>query len=49
MSQIKEINIKNCKYYFFNEMINMKYFDLNRFKIGEKYTKISLLSKSLAM
>ena len=34
MSQIKEINIKNRTYYFFDEMINIKNFDVNRIKIN---------------
>ena len=27
MGNIKQINTKNCKYYFFNDMINIKNFD----------------------
>ena len=36
MSQIKEINNKNRTYYFFDDMINIKKFDPNRFKIDKK-------------
>ena len=46
--QIKEINIKNCKYYLFNEMINMKYFDLNRIKVDEKSYKNIITVKKLS-
>ena len=47
MSYIKEINIKNRTYYFFNDTINIKNFDLNQIKIDQKsyknlsYVKIS--------
>ena len=27
MGNIKQINIKNCTYYFFNDLINIKDFD----------------------
>ena len=36
MSCIKEVNIKNCTYYFFNDVINSKSFDLNWIKINKK-------------
>ena len=36
MSHIKEINIKICTYYFFDDMINVKNFDPNRVKIDKK-------------
>ena len=36
MSRIKEINIKSCTYYFFDDMINIKNFDPNRVKIDKK-------------
>ena len=36
MGSIKEINIKNRTYYFFDEMINTKNFDSNLLKIGKK-------------
>ena len=36
MKKIKQINIKNRKYYFFNDMINIKDFDLSLLKIDKK-------------
>ena len=33
MGNIKQINIKNRTYYFFNDMINIKSFDPSRTKI----------------
>ena len=29
MNSVKEINIKNCTYYFFDDMINIKNLDPN--------------------
>ena len=39
MVQLKEINIKNQTYYFFNGMINIEVFDPNLLKIGKKLYK----------
>ena len=39
MIQLKEINIKNQTYYFFNGMINIEVFDPNLLKIGKKLYK----------
>ena len=39
MGNIKEINIKNPAYYFFNYMINIKNFDSNLLKIDKKSYK----------
>ena len=39
MGSIKEINIKNQTYYFFDEMINIKHFDPNLLKIDKKSHK----------
>ena len=39
MGNIKEINIKNHTYYFFNDMINIKDFDPNLLKINKKSYK----------
>ena len=39
MESIKRINKKNQTYYFFNDMINIKYFDLNLLKIDKKSYK----------
>ena len=36
MGSIKQINIKNNTYYFFNDMINIKYFDSDLPKIDKK-------------
>ena len=36
MGNIKQINIKNRTYYFFNDMINIKKYDLNLPKIDKK-------------
>lgn len=41
MNRVKEINIKNCTYYFLNDMINIKKLDLNKIKIdGNSYESI---------
>ena len=39
MGNIKEINIKNRTYYFFDDMINIKDFDPNLLKIDKKSFK----------
>ena len=39
MGEIKQINIKNRAYYFYNYMINLKNFVLNLFKIDRKWYK----------
>ena len=36
MGEIKELNIKNQTYYFFNDMINIKNFQSNLLKIDKK-------------
>ena len=36
MGNIKEINIKNRTYYFFDEIINITNFDRNLLKLGKK-------------
>ena len=40
MGNIKEINIKNQTYYFFDDMINIKDFHPNLLKIVKNRTKI---------
>ena len=35
-NKVKHINIKNHTYYFFDDIINIKYFDPNNIKIDEK-------------
>ena len=39
MGNIKEINIKNWTYYFFDDMINIANFDPNLLKIGRRSYK----------
>ena len=39
MGQVKEINIKNQTYYFFDDMINIKHFHSNLPKIETKSYK----------
>ena len=39
MGKVKELNIKNQTYYFFNEMINIKNFHSNLLKIDKKSYK----------
>ena len=39
MRNIKQINIKNRTYYFFNDMINIKDFDPSLIKIGKNHLK----------
>ena len=39
MGSIKQINNKNRTYYVFNDMINIKYFDLNLLKTDKKSYK----------
>ena len=38
-NKVKEIDIKNRTYYFFNDIINVENFDLNNIKIDEKSYK----------
>ena len=40
---VKDINIKNHTYYFFDDIINMKKFNPNNFKIDDKLYKIILI------
>ena len=39
MGNIREINIKNRSYYFFDDMVHVKKFDTNLLKIGRKSYK----------
>ena len=39
MGQVKEINIENQTYYFFDDMINIKNFHSNLLKIDKKSCK----------
>ena len=36
MGKIKQINIKNWTYYFYNDQINLKDFDVKLLKINKK-------------
>ena len=36
MGEIKQINIKNCTYYFYNDQIDFKDFDAKLLKIDKK-------------
>ena len=38
-NKVKDIDIKNRTYYFFNDIINIKNFDSNNIKIDEKSYK----------
>ena len=35
----KDIDTNNCRYYFFNDIINLKNFDPNNFKVDENSYK----------
>ena len=39
MREVKQINIKNRTYYFYNDMINLKNFEPNLLKIDRKSYK----------
>ena len=39
MGKVKETEIKNRTYYFYNDMINIKNFDSNLLKINKKHYK----------
>ena len=39
MEKIKDINIKNRTYYFYDDMVNIKDFDSNLLKIDKKSFK----------
>ena len=42
-NKVKDINIKNRTYYFFNDIINIERFDLNNIKIDKKSCKNVLI------
>ena len=46
MGEVKQINIKNRTYYFYNDMINIKYFESKLLKIDKKSYK-TLVSTTL--
>ena len=39
MGKVKQIEIKNRTYYFYNDMINLKNFESNLLKIDKKHYK----------
>ena len=43
-NKVKEIDIKNQTFYFFDDIINIKNFDPNNIKIDEKSSKNILIS-----
>ena len=43
-NKVKDIDIKNYTYYFFEDIINIKNFDLNKNKIDEKSDRDILVS-----
>ena len=43
-NKVKDIDIKNYRYYFFDDIINIKIFDLNKNKIDEKSYRDILVS-----
>ena len=40
MGEVKEINIKNGTYYFYNDIIDLKDFEPNLLKIDKKATYV---------
>ena len=42
-NKLKEIDIKNCTYYFFDDVINIRNLDPNKIKIDEKSYKNILI------
>ena len=43
MGEVKQINIKNRTYYFYNDQINLKDFDARLLKVDKKdYKKIDI-------
>ena len=43
MGKVRQINIKNRTYYFFNDIINLKDFDTRLFKVDRKgYNEIDI-------
>ena len=43
-NKAKDIDIKNHKYYFFNDIINITNFDPNNIKIDETHAKMFLIT-----
>ena len=47
MGELKEINIKNRTYYFYNDIIDLKNFDAKLLKIGKKINTKTLIFSTL--
>ena len=43
-NEVKDIDIKNRTYYFFDDIVNIKNFYLNNIKINESHNKIFLFT-----
>ena len=46
MGTIKQINIKNRTYYFYNDIIDLENFDVGLLKTDKKYIKTSIFTIS---
>ena len=44
MGELKQINIKNRTYYFYNDIIDIKTFDSNNLKLDKNHTKILIFT-----
>ena len=44
MGSIKGINIKECTYYFYNDIIDIETFDSKNLKLDKKRTKILIFT-----
>ena len=44
MGSLKEANIKNRTYYFYNDIINIETFDSNMLKLDKTHTKILIFT-----
>ena len=42
-NKVRDVDIKNRTYYFFNDMINIENFDLNNIKLDEESYKNILI------
>ena len=50
MGKVKELNIENRTYYYFNDIINIKGFHSHLLRMGKKhYKNITLLLKKLVI
>ena len=49
MGSTKEINIKNCAYYLYNDIIDLKTFDSNNLKVDKKNVQKYLIFTILDM